>query len=235
MTYGIVGRGKMARHFSNYLQLKGLPHKIWNRDMGTEPSEALRDCEILLILISDDAIVPWIERQKWIYPPTQLVHFSGRLSTPLAIGIHPLSTFGPTLYGLSTYEKIFFISEVGRPGFADIFPHLVNPTAKLDPNLKAFYHSICSMAGNFTVLLWQKAFEDFTNKLGLPKESLVPFLEQICTNLKTKPATALTGPLSRGDVQTLHAHMEALSGDSYQSVYRAFVKAYDPKIEITES
>ena len=37
---------------------------------------------------------------------------------------------------------------------------------------------------------------------------------------------ALTGPLARGDTGTIDLNLEALEGDSYQDVYRAFLRAH---------
>ena len=37
----------------------------------------------------------------------------------------------------------------------------------------------------------------------------------------------LSGPLSRGDQATLQRNLEALKGDPFEDVYRAFVSAYE--------
>ena len=81
------------------------------------------------------------------------------------------------------------------------------------------------MAGNFSTLLWSKAFTDFEQRLGLPASVLHPYLESITANLEGSDAP-LTGPLARGDVATVERHLDALDGDPYAGVYRAFVDAF---------
>ena len=100
---GIVGSGRVARHFRHYFELLGLPIRTWSRQVSaTSPTDALAPCETILILIRDAAIVPFIET----WPALQekrLVHCSGSLVTPLAQGAHPLMTFGQELYELADF------------------------------------------------------------------------------------------------------------------------------------
>jgi hypothetical protein len=81
------------------------------------------------------------------------------------------------------------------------------------------------MGGNFTTLLWRKVFEDAERRLGLERELFYPYLEQVTRNLVSSP-DPLTGPLSRGDERTVTRHLDALGGDPFAEVYRAFVNAY---------
>ena len=99
--FGIVGNGRVARHFSHYFTLLGLPVSAWSRRArGPSPPEALASCRTILVLIPDAEIAPFIDA----WPPLQekrLVHCSGSLVTAAAEGAHPLMTFGPALYDLS--------------------------------------------------------------------------------------------------------------------------------------
>ena len=54
--------------------------------------------------------------------------------------------------------------------------------------------------------------------------------KQIAANLEHAPATAQTGPLARGDRQTVRANLEALGTDPYRDVYAAFVRAVAPEL-----
>jgi predicted short-subunit dehydrogenase-like oxidoreductase (DUF2520 family) len=152
------------------------------------------------------------------------------LSTPLAESAHPLMSFAKEqTYSLETYAKIPFVLESGRKTFEEILPGLHNPHFTIEGAQKTLYHALCVMSGNFTTLLWQKAFLDFESKLGLQREILLPYLDQITANLKSDLQSALTGPIARGDNSTIRKHLETLGPDPYAGVYRAIVKAFNEK------
>ena len=67
-----------------------------------------------------------------------------------------------------------FVCERGGATFTDLFPELANPHVVIDPADKPLYHAICTMAGNFTTLLWLRAYEVFEGKLELPRSILFP-------------------------------------------------------------
>jgi predicted short-subunit dehydrogenase-like oxidoreductase (DUF2520 family) len=112
------------------------------------------------------------------------------------------------------------------PAFADLLPELPNPHARLEKNLKPRYHALCVLGGNFSCLLWQKFFDGLKEDLKLDPALGRAFLKQQMNNLLDDPSSALTGPLVRGDEQTLASNITALEGDPFQAVYESFVKAY---------
>lgn len=232
VTYGILGDGRVARHVSAYFDLLGIPHLDWARrtaqGMGVAPAEALKDAQILLVLLKDDAIESFIQEHPTLQD-RPLVHFSGSLVTPLAFGAHPLMTFGPDPYDLETYEAIPFVLDEGA-SFSELFPGLKNRHYTLAKELKPLYHALAVMSGNFTTLLWQKLFRDFPERLSLPPEIALPYLHQVTCNLNSLPTQALTGPLARRDRATIASNLQALQGDEFEGVYRAFVAAIAPEV-----
>src|SRR3712207_1913721 len=151
LHYGIIGDGRVARHFLHYFSLLDLPIQQWSRrlDEGkTSVEEKLAPCDVLLLLISDSAIDPFIEAHPSL-KSKRLIHFSGSLSSELAHGAHPLMSFGPILYTLEQYERIHFVCDTGLE-FGEIFPLLKNPAYSLPRESKALYHSLCVLSGNFT-------------------------------------------------------------------------------------
>lgn len=227
-SYLVIGGGRLSRHLQQYLKLESLPFETWNRSLSFEELELrVSRASHVLLAISDGAIESFSREHaqsggKW-------VHFSGALSLPDVPGAHPLMTFTEAVYeDVERYRGIPFITEKGRESFADLLPGLANPSFAIDSELKPLYHALCVLSGNFTVLLWEKAFTEFGKKLGLPKEVIVPYLRQIAENLeRTAPSeSVLTGPLKRGDQETIEKNLEALANDPYSGVYRAFVKAY---------
>jgi predicted short-subunit dehydrogenase-like oxidoreductase (DUF2520 family) len=225
-TYGLIGRGRVATHMARYLEFEALPFVNWHREMLSPPEAALASADTILLAISDGAIRPFLaDHPELRHRP--VVHFSGSLVIDGAHGLHPLMTFGPDLYDLETYRSIPFIEEKSGASFRELFPRLDNPSWPLEPDDKALYHALCVLAGNFTTLLWAKAFEDFERRLGLPPEALLPFMAQTCRNTSTTGRMALTGPLARGDMETVKRDLQALEGDPYARVYRAFAEIFD--------
>lgn len=226
--YGIVGDGHMAQHMGCYFELLHIPYRRWSRRLERDASiplaTAIGPCQVVLVLVSDNAIEPFITSHAELEDKI-LVHFSGSLNTAHAQGMHPLSTFAGDLYALSTYVTIPFVCEEGPHLFADLFPELPNPHYRIATALRPLYHSLAVMGGNFTAILWTKLFDTFETRLGLPREVAVPYLKQVALNLELAPDDAATGPLVRGDAQTIDANIAALDGDPFQAVYRAFVDA----------
>jgi predicted short-subunit dehydrogenase-like oxidoreductase (DUF2520 family) len=101
----------------------------------------------------------------------------------------------------------------------------VNPSWVIEPARRQRYHALCVLAGNFTTLLWRKFFFELEQDVGIAREQALPYLESIACGLAGKGAP-LSGPLSRGDQVTLQSNLDALKGDPFEQVYRAFMSAY---------
>jgi predicted short-subunit dehydrogenase-like oxidoreductase (DUF2520 family) len=225
-TYGLIGRGRVARHLARYLELEGRSVASWHRNDARSPVDALRDADVLLLAISDDALEPFIAAHPELHD-RPLVHFSGSLTVTGAHGLHPLMTFGPETYDLATYRAIPFVEERGGLRFDRVFPGLRNPTWSIDPDRKALYHALCVLAGNVTTVLWAKAMADFEARLELPGSALQAFLLQTATNTLAHGSAALTGSLARGDRGTVERDLAALDGDPFREVYVAVAHALD--------
>jgi 2-dehydropantoate 2-reductase len=237
--YAILGGGRLARHMRHYLTLSGLPVSIWSRDGTLDVNThnapnarvrleaTVRPASHVLLLVSDGAIADLVSRYPFLHQKT-LLHCSGALSIPGVAGAHPLMTFGHELYTLGQYQKIPFMVDQGHD-FAALLPGLCNPHFPVRLEDKPRYHALCVMAGNFSQILWQAASAGFES-MGLPPETLAPYLQQVVSNFIANPAhtpfAALTGPLSRGDVNTIRRNLSALNGDPLQPVYQAFVDLY---------
>lgn len=243
VNYAIVGGGRLARHFSNYFRLLEIPHRCWARDRRpafntsnqadaeTRLRETVAHADRVLLLVSDDAIAGLLKQYPFLHEK-RLVHCSGSLSFPGIAGAHPLMTFADRLYDLDTYRSVPFMLEAGNT-FADTLPGLANPHFTVGVEDKALYHALCVTAGNFAQVLWKGVSGRFEKRLGLSAESLHPYLAQVADNFVRAPETALTGPLSRDDRQTLARNINALEGDPLQGLYRAFVEFHQADTETT--
>jgi predicted short-subunit dehydrogenase-like oxidoreductase (DUF2520 family) len=223
---GIVGDGRVARHFHYYFELLGLPVHGWSRRISDRsPVEVLSPCGTVLVLIADAAIDPFIAAWPEL-TRHRLVHGSGSLVTPAAECVHPLMTFGPDLYDLATYQDIPFILDAGGTPLHELLPGLPNPSFAIAASDRPAYHAHCVMAGNFSSLLWLELFDYLGRRLGIPPAAAHPFLMQTAKNLVADGSRALTGPLVRGDAATIGANLAALEGDRVHDLYSAFARAY---------
>ena len=226
---GIVGSGRVTRHFHHYFNLLGLPVCAWSRRERTpSPPDALASCRTVLLLIRDEAIVPFVDA----WPALQekrLVHCSGSLVTPAAEGAHPLMTFGPTLYELAEYRAIPFVLDAGGTPFSELLPGLPNPSFMIPAVERPYYHALCVMAGNFSTILWVKLFDELERRFGMPASAAHPYLARVAANVIADAGHALTGPLVRGDAQAIATNLKALEGDPFHAVYEAFTRVYDQR------
>ncbi|HEY3384721.1 MAG TPA: DUF2520 domain-containing protein [Vicinamibacterales bacterium] len=231
--FGIVGNGRVARHFRHYFSLIGLSVRTWSRDKPdgssrhdvAAPHEALASCHTVLLLIDDSAIEPFVHAWPDLRHK-RLVHCSGSLVTAVAEAAHPLMTFGPDLYDADTYRAIPFLLDAGRTPFTELLPGLPNPSFTIPAAERPYYHALCVMAGNFSTLLWRKLFDELERRFGIPASAAHPYLQRVAANLVADAGGALTGPLARGDTGTMAADLHALEGDQLHGVYAAFVRAY---------
>jgi predicted short-subunit dehydrogenase-like oxidoreductase (DUF2520 family) len=221
--YLIVGNGRVARHFRHYLSLLNIAHSGWHRALSPALlPELLRPATHVLLLVSDRAIEPFAAAHLRGCAAVK-VHFSGALASREAWGAHPLMTFSDGLYTLDKYLSIPFVVDEGAPGFEALLPGLPNPHARLAAALKPKYHALCVLGGNFSCLLWQKFFDALESEFRLPAAIGHAYLRQQTENLLRDPASAFTGPLARGDRETVRRNLEALAGDPFQRIYQSFV------------
>ncbi|NKB47180.1 MAG: DUF2520 domain-containing protein [Legionellales bacterium] len=223
--YLLIGRGRLARHLGHYFDLLALSYDQWHRQSPTPLAEVVTNASHVLLLISDHAIDAFIADHP-ILQTKQLIHCSGSHLSDTAVGIHPLMSFGASLYDLAMYQRIPFILEQDQQDFAILLPGLPNPHFVIPRAKKAYYHSLCVMANNFTTLLWQKFFYALEHELQIPAHYVTDYLQQTFNNLASDPRHALTGPLVRGDQSTIDQNLTALQSDPFHDVYEAFVRAY---------
>lgn len=224
VPYILIGNGRVATHFCHYFSLSNIPYRQWSRSQSLATLKTLVDqSDTVLLLITDSEIENFIIENAFLQKK-RLIHFSGSLYTPLAYGAHPLFPFREKLYDLDVYQKIPFILEHEEYCLKDLLPELANPSYNIPKALKPFYHSLCVLSGNFTVILWQKFFSEL-EKLNIPKEVAHLYLQQNSENLQQDP-NCLTGPLYRRDQKTIAANLDALKEDPFQKIYKAFVETY---------
>lgn len=237
--YGFVGDGRLSRHWRHYFTSLGIPWKLWSRRLarpngkpGLTAPAALKCCPVILLAVSDDAIAPVMARLRAEgLDDRAFVHFCGGRRFEGAFGAHPLMSFAQSLYEPAFYRDIpvFVDRDDARPDpvaeFRRLFPRLPNPCFPLQAGDKAYYHALCALAGGFTAVLWRDFFTAMETRFGAPREALAAYPRRIVENVIGSGDGALTGPVARGDAETIEAHLQALDGTALAGVYRAFIAA----------
>jgi predicted short-subunit dehydrogenase-like oxidoreductase (DUF2520 family) len=178
------------------------------RERGVELREDGAD--LVLLCVPDAAIA---EVARAVEPGPWIAHTSG--ATPLAaldphrrrFGLHPLQTFtkrrGPEqldgAFAAVTAESI----EAQDAGFWLARTLGLEAFPLLDQS-RPLYHAGAAIASNYLVTLHRVASELF-RAAGAPPDALVPLMRRTIEN-----GFELTGPIERGDWETVERHREAI-------------------------
>ena len=205
--------------------LAGAPEK-WFAD----PWDAARTADILLITTPDGAIAETcreIAEKGGIRKDAVVLHCSGMLpSTILAavaddgtkIGsMHPLQSFAARQYTDNPFAGIMMAIEGDAAAIEAARMMAVDLGATpfvIRTDGKTLYHASAVAASNYLATLMAVAVKLMAAS-GAPEEDafriLKPLVMGTLGNIETLGATdALTGPIARGDVDTVAAHITAI-------------------------
>lgn len=231
----LVGNGRLATTL--FGALRGDVRR-WSRSSNAPITlnQTIRDenPSHIYLAVSDSALHELADQCREDFKGRTVVHFAGSLSSFAGIhAAHPLSTFSSCEIPMpeSEFDRVPFIRDRGAPSFSTLFPTLRNASFEMDPAMRGYYHALCVMSGNFTVLLWEAAARRFEKNVGVPADALNVYREQIFKNLaqSTTAKSVLTGPLPRGDMKTIDAHLESLNAQKESAlleIYRGFIKLH---------
>jgi predicted short-subunit dehydrogenase-like oxidoreductase (DUF2520 family) len=171
------------------------------------------DPELVLLCVPDDAIAgvaAGIEPGPWV------AHVSG--ATPLAalapherrFSVHPLQTFtrsrgAEQLDG--AWAAVTAETDEGRETGRRLAETLGLRPFDLADGSRTLYHAGAVFASNYVVTLHRAASLLFESA-GAPPEALEPLMRRTIEN-----GFELTGPISRGDWQTVAAHRAAIQAE----------------------
>jgi predicted short-subunit dehydrogenase-like oxidoreductase (DUF2520 family) len=166
--------------------------------------------ELVLICVPDPAIA---EVAAAVEPGPWVAHVSG--ATPLAaldpherrFGLHPLQTFTRSrgadqldgAWSAITAED----PEARERGF-ELARTLGLEPFELDDSSRVLYHAGAAVASSYLVTI-HRAAADLVAAAGAPPEALVPLMRRTIEN-----GFELTGPIARGDWETVERHRRAI-------------------------
>ena len=218
-TASVIGRGRAGSAIAARLQERGVT-------VGDDRTG-------LVMLCVPDAAIRTVAQT--IAPGPWIAHVSG--ATPLSaldphtkrFGVHPLQTFtrarGPEQLD-GAFAAVTAESEEARELAVDLARLLGLEPFVLDESQRALYHAGAAISSNFLVTLYRAAAE-LLESAGAPPEALVPLMRRTIEN-----GFALTGPIERGDWETVEAHLAAIreAHPELEPVYRALVDLTAEKV-----
>ncbi|MCW9050484.1 MAG: DUF2520 domain-containing protein [Deltaproteobacteria bacterium] len=185
--------------------------------------------EIILLAVPDDQIVISAQRLQGMNElpeSTTLIHFSGLYPADIMrltgtairlLSLHPLLPFADRQSAFDSLEHCPCALEGNASALAlgeELIRAIGGQSFLLDGEKKALYHSSACIASNFlvTLIAWAR---DLLINCGIKSDQaiplLMPLIQASIENIKTYgPEQGLTGPIVRGDVETVSKHIEAL-------------------------
>ena len=84
------------------------------------------------------------------------------------------------------------------------------------------------LANNVTTLLWQKFYQEMSERFGVSNNDIKPFLQRTFQNIQNNPESALTGPIARKDLKTLEKNLDALkkNDDIFHPILEQIIKQF---------
>ncbi|MDP2183721.1 MAG: DUF2520 domain-containing protein [Actinomycetota bacterium] len=201
-------------------------------EAGIDNAAAAAKGDIVLVTTNDDSIarvVAEVAEAGGFHPDQLVVHMSGALPLSVlapaaeagaAIGCaHPLQSFATAEDASRTIRGSFFGITPGS-GALEALEALVGVlgghAVTIDDEDKALYHAAAVMASNYLVAVEDMAVHLLVSA-GFDEASalraLQPLVSGTADNISVLgPTSALTGPIVRGDVDTVRGHVEVLRG-----------------------
>jgi len=188
-----------------------------------------------------------------IKPTSVIVHCSGVLDAQTALGslkkhqcliasIHPLKAFSVSIVDPFYFRDCPCAIE-GDSAAIDLLTHLFNrldaQLIPLNPKHKALYHAGATIAANYMVTLAATSSQCL-QQAGISKSQTIEIVTQLMQSsldnikLKANFSTALTGPLARGDIETIQRHLEVLDDPLLHKLYQITGLATLPLTTIDE-
>ena len=236
MNIGIVGAGKVGFSFGRMLAEKGVRISGYysrHSDSAREAAEFTNS-----ITVPDNAITE-VYRQvaEFEIQDKYICHCSGACTAEEAFpGIHAQGAYAISIHLLfpisSKYNcwrelaGAFFCVE-GDAQAVEVFVPLLRglglQVQTISPESKAQYHLSCALASNFVCALVQRSAEllsgcGFSETDAL--HALAPLMRSNLAHVIEHGAvSALTGPIERGDTQTVQKHLSCLTERDDRQLY----------------
>ncbi|MFQ5823049.1 MAG: Rossmann-like and DUF2520 domain-containing protein [bacterium] len=139
----------------------------------------------------------------------------------LVASFHPIQTFAGDDFDLEKFSGIYFGLE-GDEEALNVCKNIVKlfdgKYIIIPKDIKSLYHTACVFTSNYLIALLDFSIQ-LLSSFNLTREQsaqiLLPLLEGTVENIKKMGIeTSLTGPISRGDFQTVQKHVETIKNNN---------------------
>lgn len=217
----VIGRGRVGASLATAIDAAGIPART---AAGTDAAAAASGATAVLLCVPDGAIADVCADAVAAEPPPALVgHVSGAGTLELldaarargagAFSLHPLQTFSTTPTDVGGVPAAVAGSDEEAERFAAVLAERLGMRPFAVPERsRAAYHAAASIASNFLVALEESA-SGLLAELGVEdgRELLAPLVLRTAANWAERGGDALTGPIARGDGDTVERHRAALA------------------------
>lgn len=221
----------------------GRAASLLEAEVSADSVEAARRADIVLITTPDRAIEEACRKvaESGIdIRDKKFIHMSGALSLSAltaaadrgaeTLCVHPLQTFADLEGALASLRGATFgvtCADHLQPWARGLVSDLGGRMLPVDDDDKVVYHAAAVMACNLMTMI-QHGAQSLCLRLGFTvdeaREAFMPLVAATVENIaRLGPTDALTGPLARGDMATIEAHLQALDAlePELSSMYRA--------------
>ncbi|WDV46447.1 DUF2520 domain-containing protein [Clostridiaceae bacterium M8S5] len=159
--------------------------------------------------------------------PSTLLHSLSSLGATIA-SLHPMLSFANIQKAVELLEHTPLTLEGSGDlmyDFNNMLKSACLQTHEIKTEQKALYHCAACIVSNYLVTVLEIGTECLI-KAGFDSESasnlIKPLINGTTNNYFTHGSKALTGPLARGDVNTIKTHLEAISKEDslLENIYR---------------
>ena len=228
LSVGLSSKGYQVIAVSSQSQTSA--RKLARAVSGCQASDNNQDvadtAELIFITTPDDTIASVASEIQW-HRGQSVVHCSGALSTDIlepakelgarVAAFHPLQTFASVKQAIENIPGSTFAVEAEEPLLStlkDIATALDGHWIELKANDKVAYHAAAVIACNYLVTLVKLA-TDLWQSFNIPQsqatQALLPLIRGTIHNIDTVGIPqSLTGPIARGDIETIKKHLDAL-------------------------
>ena len=200
-----------------------------------KPTAVARACDLLLLTVPDDMlgnVVTTLSDAGAVRPGQYVVHTSGRhgldvLAPAVAVGarviaMHPAMTFSGTAIDLDRLAGCVFgltAEPAERPLAEALVADLGGSPMWVPEEMRTLYHAGLAHGANHLVTLVTQAMEILAAAgADDPAGTLRPLLTAALDNALEQGDAALTGPIVRGDVNTVRAHLADIRANAPQTL-----------------
>ncbi len=211
--------------------------------IATTPPQAAAQADLVFLTTTDSAIAracTELADSRDFKPGTIVAHCSGALDSGILsaardrcqcsiASIHPLQTFPNAQAAIREFPGTYCFCE-GDPRAVEVLMQFASDIGGkpvlIDASRKALYHASAVMACNYLTALLD-ASATLAEKAGIDRttalDALRPLVNATLDNVAALgPDEALTGPIARGDADTVSRHLQAMSleDDCPEAFYR---------------